>query len=88
MISVKMKRVELYCEEKEKNYTVSRLQNNRENMISFSLSTLNGFCQNQDYSSYIFTLAMWPFVLTDKQAWEFAHCRNLDGLETMATSIQ
>ena len=88
MISVKMKKVELYCKEEERNYTVSGLQNNLENMISFSLSTLNEFCQNQDYGSYIFTPAMWPLVLTDEQAREFAHCRDLDGLETMVASIQ
>lgn len=82
-IEKQLKKVELYCEEEERNYTVSDLQNNRENMISFSLSTLNEFCQNQNYSSYIFTLAMWPLVLTDEQAEEFAHCKDLDGLERL-----
>ena len=82
-IQKQLKKVELYCVEEEKNYTVSELISNRENMISFSLSSLNDFCQNQDYSSYIFTLAKWPLVLTDEQAQEFAHCRSLDGLEKL-----
>lgn len=82
-IEKQLKKVELYCEEEERNFTVSSLQDNRENMIAFSLSTLNDFCQNQNYSSYIFTLAMWPLVLTDEQAKEFAHCRSLDGLEKL-----
>lgn len=82
-IEKQLKKVELYCEEEEKKYTVSELINNRERMIAFSLSSLNAFCQNQDYSSYIFTLAMWPLVLTDEQAQVFAHCTNLDGLEKL-----
>lgn len=82
-IEKQLKKVELYCEEEEKKYTVSELISNRENMIVFSLNTLNDFCQNQDYSSYIFTLAMWPLVLTDEQAQEFAHCKDLEGLEKL-----
>lgn len=82
-IQKQLKKVELYCVEEEKNYTVAELINNRDQMIAFSLSSLNNFCQNQDYSSYIFTLAMWPLVLTDEQAREFAYCNNLDGLEKL-----
>lgn len=82
-IEKQLKKVDLYCEEEEKKYTVSELISNREHMIAFSLSSLNEFCQNQDYSSYIFTLAMWPLVLTDEQAQEFAHCKDLDGLEKL-----
>lgn len=82
-IEKQLRKVELYCVEEEKNYTVSELKDNRERMIAFSLSSLNDFCQNQNYSSYIFTLAMWPLVLTDEQAKEFAHCDNLDGLEQL-----
>ena len=82
-IQKQLKKVELYCVEEGKNYTVFELINNRENMIAFSLSSLNEFCQNQDYSSYIFTLAMWPLVLTDEQAREFAYCNGLDGLEKL-----
>lgn len=78
-----VKKAELYCVEEERNFTVSELQDNRENMIEFSLSTLNNFCQNQNYKSYIFTLAKWPLVLTDEQAEEFAHCRNLDNFEQL-----
>lgn len=82
-IEKQLKKVDLYCEEEEKKYTVSELISNREHMIAFSLSSLNEFCQNQDYSSYIFTLAMWPLVLTNEQAQEFAHCKDLDGLEKL-----
>lgn len=82
-IQKQLKKVELYCVEEGKNYTVFELTNKQENMIAFSLSSLNEFCQNQDYSSYIFTLAMWPLVLTDEQAREFAYCNGLDGLEKL-----
>lgn len=82
-IEKQLKKVDLYCVEEEKKYTVPELINNREHMIAFSLSSLNEFCQNQDYSSYIFTLAMWPLVLTDEQAQEFAHCKDLDGFEKL-----
>lgn len=82
-IEKQLKKVDLYCVEEEKNYTVPELINNREHMIAFSLSSLNEFCQNQDYSSYIFTLAMWPLVLTDEQVQEFAHCKDLDGFEKL-----
>ena len=82
-IEKQLKKVDLYCVEEERNYTVSELIDNREHMIAFSLSSLNEFCQNRDYSSYIFTLAMWPLVLTDEQVQEFAHCKDLNGLEKL-----
>lgn len=82
-IEKQLKKVELYCVEEEKHYTVSELRENQERMTAFSLSSLNDFCRNQEYSSYIFTLAMWPLVLTDEQAAEFAHCSSLDGLEQL-----
>ena len=78
-----LKKVELYCVEEEKYYTTSELRDNREHMIAFSLSTLNNFCRNQDYSSYIFTLAKWPLVLMDEQVQEFAQCQNLDRFEQL-----
>ncbi len=82
-IERQLKKVELYCVEEETYYTVSGLRENAKHMIDFSLNSLNDFCQNQDYSSYIFTLAMWPLVLTDEQAAKFAHCQNLDSLEQL-----
>lgn len=77
------KHVEMYCVEEERSFTVESLMENKERMVQFSLDTLNQFCGNKEYKSYIFTLAMWPLVLTKEQVAYYATCRDLKEFEQL-----
>lgn len=81
-------KVEMYCEEEEQNYTVEELMQNRNRMVQFSLESLQQFCQNEEYQSYIFTLAMWPWNLQKEQVERFARCRDLKEFEQMLHEMQ
>ncbi len=76
-----LKKVEMYCVEEERNYTVPQLEENKDRMIEFSRLKLNEFCSNPEYETKIFTLAMWPLVLTKEQEEKFAKCADLDEFE-------
>ena len=82
-IERQLKKVEMYCVEEERDYTVEGLVENKERMVQFSLDSLNQFCGNKEYKSYIFTLAMWPLVLTKEQVAQYAACRDLKGFEQL-----
>lgn len=76
-----LKKVEMYCVEEERSYTVPQLEENKDRMIEFSRLKLNEFCGNPEYETKIFTLAMWPLVLTKEQEEKFAKCTDLDEFE-------
>lgn len=76
-----LKKVEMYCVEEERSYTVLQLEENKDRMIEFSRLKLNEFCGNPEYETKIFTLAMWPLVLTKEQEEKFAKCTDLDEFE-------
>lgn len=72
-----MKSVHLYCREERRSYTTKQLEDSMQDMIGFSLEKLNEFCANSEYSSYMFTLAMWPLELTKEMTQRFKECVNL-----------
>lgn len=76
-----LKKVEMYCVEEERKYTTEQLEQNRERMVQFSREKLNEFCANKEYSSYIFTLAMWPLELTQDMVNKFETCTDLQEFE-------
>ena len=70
-----------YCEEEEREYTLSILEKNIDNMIAFSVEKLNDFARNKEFSQLILTLARFPWYIEDEKRSEFMTCRNLDGFE-------
>lgn len=76
-----LKKVEMYCVEEECKYTTAQLEQNKDRMVQFSREKLNEFCANKEYSSYIFTLAMWPLELTDEMVTKFEVCTDLQEFE-------
>lgn len=78
-----LKKIDIYCIEEKKHYTICELLANKEKMVKFSLDSLHQFCRNKDYESYVFTLAMWPFTLTKKQVEFFSDCSSLDEFEQL-----
>lgn len=81
-------KVEMYCVEEERNYTLEELVANKENMVAFSLQSLHDFCNNKEYMSHIFTLAMWPWVLTEEQVQKFESCEDLCEFEEIMHNMQ
>ena len=78
-----MEDVRMYCVEEEHEYTLAELMDNKERMVAFSRIRLNEFCANKEYESYIFTLAMWPIVLTDEMVEKFETCTDLHEFEQL-----
>ncbi len=76
-----LKKVEMYCVEEECKYTTAQLEQNKDRMVQFSREKLNEFCANKEYSSYIFTLAMWPLELTQEMMAKFEACTDLQEFE-------
>lgn len=78
-----LKKVEMFCVEEECKYTVAQLVENKDRMVQFSRMKLNEFCANKEYSSYIFTLAMWPLELTEEMVNKFEVCTDLQEFEQL-----
>ena len=57
------------------------LEENKDNMVRFSLEKLNEFCSNEEYSSYLYTLAMWPLELTKEKTEKFKDGSDLNEFE-------
>lgn len=82
-----LKKVALYCVEEEREYTTQTLEDNIPNMTQFSLQSLHEFCK-KEYSTYILTLAMWPFVMNKEQVLEFSECKDLQKFEQLLHDMQ
>ena len=82
-----LKKVDLYCVEEEREYTTQTLEDNIPNMTQFSLQSLHEFCK-KEYSTYILTLAMWPFVMNKEQVLEFSECKDLQKFEQLLHDMQ
>lgn len=86
-IADQLKKVDMYCVEEEREYTVSQLAENQSAMVQFSLDTLHEFCRN-DFELYMLTLAMWPVAMDKSQVEKFTDCRNLEEFEQMLHDMQ
>lgn len=75
------KKVDMYCIEEDCKYTTQLLEENKDNMVRFSLEKLNEFCSNEEYSSYLYTLDMWPLELTKEMTEKFKDCSDLNEFE-------
>jgi|GEM_PF-2052413 hypothetical protein len=87
-IAFQMKKVTMYCEEEEREFTLQDLEDAEERMKSFSLEKLNEFCRNPEYASFIFTLAMWPVTLKAEDVTRFAACNQLIEFEMYMHRMQ
>lgn len=87
-VNKQFKNAEMYCVEEERAYTVKELIDNKERMVKFSLESLNNFCSNKEYKSYILTLAMWPIYLKKEQVELFSVCLDLKEFEQILHDVQ
>lgn len=86
-IERQLKTISIYCVEEKREYTVQLLENNMQQMTRFSLQSLHEFLR-EEYSAYILTLAMWPFVMDAEQVSEFAECKDLRRFEQVIHDMQ
>lgn len=82
-IQRQFKKVEIFCIEENREYTLIDLLNEKQRLTQFCIKSLNDFCNNPQYVSYMFTLAMWPLTLSREQVHEFALTDNLNKFEDL-----
>lgn len=81
-------RVEMYCVEEERFFTCRELEQGIPDFVLFSQKSLNQFCRNKEFRSYILTLARWPYTLTEDKVAAWAFCTDLLDFEQTLHSLQ
>ena len=81
-------RVEMYCVEEERTFTGEELEQGMEAFAAFSRKSLNQFCGNKEFESYILTLARWPYTLTEDKVAAWETCMELSDFEQTLHDIQ
>lgn len=87
-IAEQLGKVEMYCTEEERTFTVDELIENIERFVSFSNEKLNDFFSNKEYKSYILTLAMWPYYVPQEKVALWAKSDNLNDFEDTLHGLQ
>ena len=81
-------RVEMYCVEEDRAFSIRELEQGIENFAMFNRKSLNQFCGNKEFGSYILTLARWPYTLTEDKAAAWEACTDLSDFEQTLHDIQ
>ena len=87
-IERQFKKASIYCEEKEKEYTLSQLVDSEDEIAQFSVESLNSFCANTEYEQCILTLALFPWFMDNEKRQEYISCKNLDDFEETLHRLQ
>ena len=77
-----------FCEEENREYTISSLENNIDAMIAFSLEKLNEFCSNHELQQLLLTMTMFPWYVDNNKREEYKTCNNLDDFENKLHELQ
>ncbi len=81
-------RVEMYCVEEERAFSIRELEQGIENFVMFNRKSLNQFCGNKEFGSHILTLARWPYTLTEDKVAAWEACTDLSDFEQTLHDIQ
>lgn len=81
-------KAEMYCVEEEKAFTSKELEEWIDRFALFSLESLNNFCRNKQYKSYILTLALWPYTLPEDKVSAWEKCADLSDFEQTLHELQ
>lgn len=87
-IERRLGRAEMYCVEEERSFTGKELEQWIGNFAAFSRESLNRFCGNKEFASYILTLARWPYTLTEDKVAAWETCTNLSDFEQTLHRLQ
>ncbi len=78
----------MYCVEEERTFTGRELEQGIENFAVFSQKSLNRFCGNKEFGSYILTLARWPYTLTENKVAAWETCTDLSDFGQTLHNLQ
>lgn len=81
-------KVEMYCVEEERTFTIEELEQNMDNFVKFSLDSLKQFCNNKEFQSHILTLALWPYTLPAEKVSAWGACTDLADFEQTLHDLQ
>lgn len=87
-IERRLGRVDMYCVEEERTFTGRELEQGIENFAVFSRKSLNRFCGNKEFGSYILTLARWPYTLTENKVAAWETCTDLSDFGQTLHNLQ
>lgn len=87
-IERRLGRVDMYCVEEERTFTGRELEQGIENFAVFSQKSLNRFCGNKEFGSYILTLARWPYTLTENKVAAWETCTDLSDFGQTLHNLQ
>lgn len=81
-------KVEMYCVEEERTFTSGELEQGIGQFAAFSLKSLKQFCGNKEYQKYIFSLARWPYTITEDKIAAWETCEDLSDFEQTLHNLQ
>jgi len=87
-IERRLGRADMYCVEEERAFTGRELEQGIEDFAAFSRKSLNQFCGNKEFKSHIFTLARWPYTLTEDKVAAWEECTDLSDFERTLHGLQ
>ena len=87
-IERRLGKAEMYCPEEGRLFTCKELEQGIDRFARFSLKTLNDFCGNKEYQSYILSLAMWPYTLPEDKVAAWQTCTDLSDFEQTIHILQ
>lgn len=87
-IERRLGKAQMYCVEEERTFTGRELEQGVENFAAFSRKSLNQFCGNKEFKSYILTLAKWPYTLTEDKVAAWETCTDLSDFEQTLHDLQ
>lgn len=87
-IEKRLGKAEMYCVEEERAFTSKELEEWIDRFAFFSLESLNNFCRNKQYKSYILTLALWPYTLPEDKVAAWENCTDLSDFERTLHELQ
>lgn len=87
-IESQFKKASFSCEEENKDYTIMSLEENEEAMVAYSLESLHNFCENEEFTQCVLTLAQFPWFMDSQKREIYKACQNLDDFETTIHNLQ
>jgi hypothetical protein len=81
-------KVEMYCVEEERNYTSDELEERIDLFAEYGLESLKKFCRNKEYSSYILSLALFPYTIPEEKVAQWENSEDLSDFEQTLHCLQ
>ncbi|MBN1468870.1 MAG: DUF4299 family protein [Fusobacteriaceae bacterium] len=87
-LNTQLKNIEIYFVEENKRYKYNEFLEQKETVIEFSLNTLKKQCEESKDEYIIYTAAMWPLTISNKEKEFFLNSSPLKEFEIFLNSKQ